>query len=103
MNITKSQFCCLYSRTKGKLDRKKTQAMLQVRPTKHEYHRKANPRGLPTRLSPKLARQILQSTGYFIELLMPKGTLIRMDNHIRCNVIKFMLNLLMLAPTRPIS
>ena len=103
MNITKSQFCCLYSRTKGKLDRKKTQAMLQVRPTKHEYHRKANPRGLPTRLSPKLARQILQSTGYCIELLMPKGTLIRMDNHIRCNVIKFMLNLLMLAPTRPIS
>lgn len=34
MNITKSQFCCLYSRTKGKLDRKKTQAMLHVRPTK---------------------------------------------------------------------
>ena len=64
---------------------------------KHEYHRTANPRGLPTRLSPKLARKILQSTGYFIELLMPK------DNPIRCNVIKFMLNLLMLAPTRPIS
>ena len=44
---------------------------------KHEYHRTANPRGLPTRLSPKLAKQILPSTGYCIELLMP-------NNPIRC-------------------
>ena len=65
---------------------------------KHEYHRTANPRGLPTRLSPKLAKQILPSTGYCIELLMPKGTLLYV-----VHLIIFILNLFMLAPTRTIS
>ena len=65
---------------------------------KHEYHRTANPRGLPTRLSPKLVKQILPSTGYCIELSMPKGTLILCVIHL----IKIMLILFILGPTRQI-
>ena len=65
---------------------------------KHEYHRTANPRGLPTRLSPKLAKQIVPSTGYCIELSMPKGIILYV-----VHLIKFVFNLFILAPTRPIS
>ena len=48
---------------------------------KHEYHQRANSQDIPTRLSPKLAKQIVPSPGYCIELLMPKGLRLYIELH----------------------
>ena len=46
MNVTKSQFRFLDSRRKEKLDRKNTQAMLHIRPTKTRISSNSQPSGL---------------------------------------------------------
>ena len=46
MNVTKSQFRFLDSRRKEKLDRKNTQAMLHIRPTKTRISSNNQPSGL---------------------------------------------------------
>ena len=79
MNITKSQFCCLYSRTKGKLDRKKTQAMLHVRPTKTRISSDSQSPGFTNKAVSKASQ-----TNSSINRLLYRIINAKRNNPIRC-------------------
>ena len=102
MHITKSQFCCLYNRTKGKLDRKKTQAMLHIRPTKTRISSDSQSPGFTNKAVSKASQ-----TNTSINRLLYR--IINAERNIKwiilyvVHLIIFILNLFMLAPTRTIS
>ena len=80
MNVTKSQFRFLDSRRKEKLDRKNTQAMLHIRPTKTRISSNNQPSGLTNNAVSKAS----QTNTSINRLLYRIINYIRMDNSINC-------------------
>ena len=74
MNVTKSQFRFLDSRRKKKLDRKNTQAMLHIRPTKTRISSNSQPPGLTNNAVSKASQTNTSINRLLYRIIVPKGT-----------------------------
>ena len=74
MNVTKSQFRFLDSRRKKKLDRKNTQAMLHIRPTKTRISSNSQPSGLTNNAVSKASQTNTSINRLLYRIIVPKGT-----------------------------
>ena len=99
INMAKFQFCFLDSMRKEKLNRKHTQAMLHVRPTKTRVSSDSQLPGYTNKAVSKASQTNSSINRLLYRIINAERNVILYVVHL----IEFVFNLFILAPTRPIS